>query len=766
MLVNRILSGLLALVLLLLFIPMNARAAEGVAIDKTNFPDENFREYLCEAVDANGDGMLDLEEIGRCSVMDISHRYIQDLTGIAYFGNLTSLDCSYNQLTNLDVSACTKLTSLSCGDNLLTDLNVKVCAALTTIDCRRNDLSRLDVSGLTALEYLKCDNENEAGNYGGSITSLNVSGCTALKQLECGGNPMTSLDVSECTALTSLDCSSRNIDNESGSSMGYITNLNVSGCTALTELNANGNRLTRLDLSKCTALTELYVYYNRLTSLDVSKNTELVKLDCSANQLARLDVSKNIKLTGLDCGNNKLTSLNISKNTKLRWLDCDGNKLTKLDLSKNTKLEGLDCNNNQLEELDVSKNIKLTGLGCGTNRLTSLDVSKNTELEQLDCDNNLLTELDLRKNTALRQYSCNNNQMTSTPLGCHLIPNCDDNQYTIKLGEGRTFDLSKLPGSFDVKKASNWTGGSVKKNILTVKKGAKKVTYEYDSGYWYDRYSQVTFTLLIYDELVATLNVSNRSSDGAPALSWTTVDGAKSYQVYRATSKSGTYSRLSTTTKTSMNNTSTDAGKTYYYKVRAVLADDTKTNYSNIVSCTCDLPRPSITLSTNSSTGKTKISWKAIDGAEEYKVYYATSKNGTYKRLTTTNKTYTTHTSAKAGTTYYYKVKAIHENSAANSAYSSYKYRTCDLPRPDVEIALKKGDPRLTWDKIDGARKYEIYRATSKDGKFTLLKTVTGTSFTNTSAKAGKTYYYKVKAIHSKSAANSAYSSTVSIKAK
>ena len=44
--------------------------------------------------------------------------------------------------------------------------------------------------------------------------------------------------------------------------------------------------------------------------------------------------------------------------------------------------------------------------------------------------------------------------------------------------------------------------------------------------------------------------------------------------------------------------------------------------------------------------------------------------------------------------------------------------------------------------------------------------TTTNTSVTNTSAEAGKTYYYKVKAIHSKSAANSAYSSVDSIKVK
>lgn len=120
----------------------------------------------------------------------------------------------------------------------------------------------------------------------------------------------------------------------------------------------------------------------------------------------------------------------------------------------------------------------------------------------------------------------------------------------------------------------------------------------------------------------------------------------------------------------------------------------------------------------------------------------------------------------KAGTTYYYRVRAVAEKSAANSAYSSSKYRMCDLPRPDVSIALKSGKPRLTWDAIDGAISYKIYRSTSKNGTYSLIKTTTSTSYTNTGAKSGTTYYYKVIAVHSKSAANSAYSLLDSVKSK
>ena len=65
---------------------------------------------------------------------------------------------------------------------------------------------------------------------------------------------------------------------------------------------------------------------------------------------------------------------------------------------------------------------------------------------------------------------------------------------------------------------------------------------------------------------------------------------------------------------------------------------------------------------------------------------------------------------------------------------------------------------------MDVADKYYLYRATNKSGTYTRVKTtVSSRSFTDTAAEAGIRYYYKVKAIHSNTAANSAYSSAKSI---
>ena len=236
-----------------------------------------------------------------------------------------------------------------------------------------------------------------------------------------------------------------------------------------------------------TALTHLRCQKNQLTSLDVSKNTALEELDCGDNQLTSLDVSKNTALKELYCNNNPLTALDVSANTALTDLNCINTQRASLDVSKNTALTSLLCGDNQLTSLDVSKNTTLTSLLCAKNQLASLDISKNTDLTDLDCRWNQLTALDVSANTALKDLDCRWNQLTSLDLSANpklSFSHCstNNNTYRLTLDASRTLDLTTLPGSFDVTKASYWNGGTVAGTVLTVDGGAEQVTYSYDCG--------------------------------------------------------------------------------------------------------------------------------------------------------------------------------------------------------------------------------------------------------------------------------------------
>ena len=166
-----------------------------------------------------------------------------------------------------------------------------------------------------------------------------------------------------------------------------------------------------------------------------------------------------------------------------------------------------------------------------------------------------------------------------------------------------------------------------------------------------------------------SVKATNVASSGKIKISWGEVNKADKYYVYRASSKSGDYSKIGSTTSTSYTDKTAKVGKTYYYKVKAVAADGTKSAYSAIVSLTCDCARPDVSIKL--SSGHPKLSWDMVTGAEKYYVYRATSKSGDYSKIGSTTSTSYTDKKAKAGKTYYYKVKAINSNSSANSAYSS-----------------------------------------------------------------------------------------------
>jgi len=287
----------------------------------------------------------------------------------------------------------------------------------------------------------------------------------------------------------------------------------------------------------------------------------------------------------------------------------------------------------------------------------------------------------------------------------------------------------------------------------------KEIQQEYGGDIeWkeYDDISQFDQTLI-----PPTLEVSNNVKSGKPKLTWNEIEGAESYEVYRSTDNKN-WKLLKEVTGTSLTNTSAAAGTKYYYKVRAVAADGSTSEFSAVINRTCDLARPEVSVSNVASSGKIKLSWEKVDGAKSYKVYRSTD-NETWSLLKETTGTSLTNTSTTAGKKYYYKVMAIHSTSAANSAYSSVVSRTCDLARPEVSVTnvASSGKIKLSWEKVEGAKSYKVYRST--DNKtWSLLKETTGTSLTNTSTTAGKKYYYKVMAVHSTSAANSAYSSVVS----
>lgn len=157
------------------------------------------------------------------------------------------------------------------------------------------------------------------------------------------------------------------------------------------------------------------------------------------------------------------------------------------------------------------------------------------------------------------------------------------------------------------------------------------------------------------------------------------------------------------------------------------------------------------------------LSWKKVKGAKNYQVYQATKKSGKYKKVKTTKATVYTKTGLKTGQKYYYKVKAI--KGSRSGKYSVIKSAAPKLAKPTaVKVSGQESAVKVTWKKVSGAKGYQVYRATAKAGSYSKVKTTGAASFTDKDVKAGKTYYYKVRAY--KDAAYSGFSDVISAKAK
>ena len=243
-----------------------------------------------------------------------------------------------------------------------------------------------------------------------------------------------------------------------------------------------------LDVSKNLKLETLWCYWNNLTQLDVSKNKALKDLRCGDNYLTTLNVSQNEALEWLSTNDmrNKLNSLDVSCNKALKHLQCTKNGLTSLDVSSNEALEQLVCNGNPLTELDVSKNDKLTSLDCRRCGLTSLKFG--SAVSSMECDENQLTVLDISQNTKWTDLRCGDNKLTSLSFNENVVMPLvasiytSNNLYQIAVDADGIYDLSQLPGNFDVSKTSDWTNGERNGTELKVTPGSTTVTYKYNTG--------------------------------------------------------------------------------------------------------------------------------------------------------------------------------------------------------------------------------------------------------------------------------------------
>lgn len=150
----------------------------------------------------------------------------------------------------------------------------------------------------------------------------------------------------------------------------------------------------------------------------------------------------------------------------------------------------------------------------------------------------------------------------------------------------------------------------------------------------------------------------------------------------------------------------------------------------------------------NINTG-VKITWKGVEGAVKYRVYYKTGSGG-WTRIGDTTSTSYTWTGAKSGTSYTFTVRCM--NNAGTlfaSNYDKIGKSIIYVEAPKIsKVENVEGGVKITWGKVTGATKYRVYYKT-ETGSWTRITDTTSTSYTWTGAKSGTKYTFTVRCISS-----------------
>ncbi|MHA2641797.1 MAG: BACON domain-containing protein, partial [bacterium JZ-2024 1] len=233
-------------------------------------------------------------------------------------------------------------------------------------------------------------------------------------------------------------------------------------------------------------------------------------------------------------------------------------------------------------------------------------------------------------------------------------------------------------------------------------------------------------------------------------VSWNAVPGVDSYKVFRATLSSGPYSEIASgITGTTYIDFSASADIIYYYRVRATQNGRDSADSSIDAGFHGAPYPPNLSASDGTFSDKVRISWDPVPQADSYNLYRADNPLGPYSPLTL-NLTVTVNddTSAQVATDYWYRVTSVRYGVESVQSPEDAGWRA---PQAPTGVSASDGSftdkVQVSWNAVSGATSYKILRATASDGPFSEIATSSSTSYDDTSADAGKNYWYKVRSV-------------------
>ena len=246
---------------------------------------------------------------------------------------------------------------------------------------------------------------------------------------------------------------------------------------------------------------------------------------------------------------------------------------------------------------------------------------------------------------------------------------------------------------------------------------------------------------------------------GGIQVTWNEADGAAKYKVYRKDAMNTVWKVIAIVTGTSYVDKSAAAGVTYSYTVRGVGADGELSPGFDRTGVSATIPKPTapanVTLGdAKVVTGGIQVTWNEADGAAKYKVYRKDASNTVWRVIATVTGTSYTDKTAKIGTKYNYTVRGVAADGKTLSPGFDRTGVSATIPKPPAPANVTLGGAKavsggiqVTWQQADGAAKYKVYRKDASNTVWRVIATVTGTSYTDKTAKIGTKYNYTVRGV-------------------
>lgn len=447
-----------------------AASAASIPVNKTNFPDKDFRQYILQQIDINGDRMLSDEEIlfTRKIEIDSNDRrglVVRNFCGIERFTELEELrileivdprdeneECPYSTDISLNLSGNTKLKIFVCKAGKIDGLDLSGLSLLEELHLESSEYPVQDLSKITGLKRVYVLRDAVLPDIMPEVVELSVGRNVAVPgempklitlSLDSPDNPsvdfhrypnlsqialkwitVKELDLSDMKGLKSFSCSGSGIEA-----------INLRGCSGLEILDLSGLVSTCKNyLGGCANIRKLICHgqpLSILSEMSISDMANLELLDCENSGLTKLDLRNNEKLKTIYASYNGLTDIKLSKKASYECLYLNNNKLTKLDL-RGIKVNSVCCEENRLKRVWFSPNVKYGEIYLSNNELTTLDLRKvkartvtcqrndlkklllssKGKFDRIDVDYNFLTKVDLR-NVKITSFTCRNNMIRS-----------------------------------------------------------------------------------------------------------------------------------------------------------------------------------------------------------------------------------------------------------------------------------------------------------------------------------------------------------------